>query len=108
MKEEKDNKRYYVYVKGDVVLTTDSVSEAIIMANSQMGVVIGENQQYVWKRSRKMAQAAFNDIVVGEEDRGAGSIVQCVNAILEKEEINISVSALTPRARHRSRFFLTP
>lgn len=76
------------------MLTTDSVSEAIIMANSQMGVVIGENQQYVWKRSRKTAQAAFNDIVVGEEDRGAGSIAQCVNAILEKEEINISVSAL--------------
>ena len=94
LKEEKDNKRYYVYVKGDVVLTTDSVSEAIIMANSQMGVVIGENQQYVWKRSRKTAQAAFNDIVVGEEDRGAGSIAQCVNAILEKEGINISVSAL--------------
>lgn len=94
LKEEKDNNRYYVYVKGDVVLTTDSVSDAIITANSQMGVVIGENQQYVWKRSRKTAQAAFNDIVVGEEDRGAGSIAQCVNAILEKEGINISVSAL--------------
>ena len=76
------------------MLTTDSVSDAIIAANSQMGVVIGENQQYVWKRSRKTAQAAFNDIVVGEEDRGAGSIAQCVNAILEKEGINISVSAL--------------
>ena len=94
LKEERDNNRYYVYVKGDVVLTTDSVSDAIITANSQMGVVIGENQQYVWKRSRKTAQAAFNDIVVGEEDRGAGSIAQCVNAILEKEGINISVSAL--------------
>ena len=66
------------------MLTTDSVSDAIIAANSQMGVVIGENQQYVWKRSRKTAQAAFNDIVVGEEDSGAGSIAQCVNAILEK------------------------
>ena len=94
LKEEQDNNRYYVYVKGEVVLTTDSVSDAIIAANSQMGVVIGENQQYVWKRSRKTAQAAFNDIVVGEEDRGAGSIAQCVNAILEKEGINISVSAL--------------
>ena len=38
-------------------------------------------------------KAAFNDIVVGEEDSGAGSIAQCVNAILEKEGINISVSA---------------
>ena len=81
------------------MLTTDSVSEAIIMANSQMGVVIGENQQYVWKRSRKTAQAAFNDIVVGEEDRGAGSIAQCVNAILEKEGNNISVSALISQGK---------
>ena len=94
LKEETDSNRYYVYVKGDVVLTTDSVSEAIITANSQMGVVINDNQQYVWKRSRKTAQIAFNDITVGEEDSGAGSIAQCVNAILEKEGINISVSAL--------------
>lgn len=94
LKEKKEMERYYVYVKGDVVFTTDSVSEAIIAANDRMGVVIGENQQYVWKRSRKTARTALNDIVVGEEDRNSGSIAQCVNAMLEKEGINISVDAL--------------
>lgn len=94
LKTDEKTERYYVYVKGDVVLTTDSVSEAIIAANDQMGVVIGENQQYVWKRSRKTAQTAFTDITVGEEDKTGGSITQCVNAMLQKEGMNISVSAL--------------
>ena len=94
LEKEQTTDRYYVYVKGDVILTTDSVSEAIISANDKMGVVIGDNQKYVWKRSRKTASAAFNDIKVGEEDGTGGSIVQCVNAMLEKEGINISVSAL--------------
>ena len=59
-----------------------------------MGVVIGDNLQYVWKRSRKSAQPALPDIAVGAEDAGAGSIAQCINAMLEKEGINISVNAL--------------
>ena len=93
--ETKNNaERFYVYAKGDVILTTDNVSEAVIAANEQMGVVVGENQQYVWKRSRKTTQKAFTDITVGEEDKNMGTIAQCINAMLEKEGINISVSAL--------------
>lgn len=94
LKDESSTKHYYVYVKGDVVLATDNVTEAVIAANEKMGVVIGDNLQYVWKRSRKSSQAAFSDIVVGTEDADAGSIAQCINAMLEMEGINISVSAL--------------
>lgn len=94
LKDGNSTKHYYVYVKGDVVLATDNVTEAVIAANEKMGVVIGDNLQYVWKRSRKPSQAAFSDIVVGTEDADAGSIAQCINAMLEMEGINISVSAL--------------
>lgn len=94
LRDESSTKYYYVYVKGDVVLATDHVTEAVIAANENMGVVIGDNLQYVWKRSRKAAQTAFSDIVVGTEDAQAGSIAQCINAMLEKEGINISVGAL--------------
>ena len=94
IKEEGSTKHYYVYVKGDVVLATDDVTEAVTAANDSMGVVIGDNLQYVWKRSRKSAQPALSDIAVGAEDAGAGSIAQCINAMLEKEGINISVNAL--------------
>lgn len=94
LEKEKGEERYYVYVKGDVILTTDHVADAVIAANERMGVVIGNQQQYVWKRARKATKNAFDDMLVGEEDKNAGSIAQCINAMLEREEINISVSAL--------------
>lgn len=53
----------------------------------------------MWKRSRKSAQPALSDIAVGAEDAGAGSIAQCINAMLEKEGINISVNALIEGGR---------
>lgn len=90
----KEQKQYYVYVKGEVRLSTDSVSDAITTANETMGVVIDQNQQYVWKRSRKTVQNAFQGMFVGNEDKNAGSIAQCINALLEREEMNISVSTL--------------
>lgn len=92
--EEAYTGHYYVYVKGEVVLSTDDVTEAVNRANAQMGVVIGERQQYVWKRARKTIQTAFKDIAVGAEDAGSGSIAQCINAMLHREGINIGVEAL--------------
>ncbi len=86
--------KYYVYVKGDVIFTTEDVTAAIGRANENMGVVIDADQKYVWKRSRNAVQPAFSDIAVGEEDMDSGSIAKCINAMLEKEEINISVNAL--------------
>lgn len=94
LKDNRDTERYYVYVKGDVIATSESVTEAIKVANEKMGVVISDSQQYIWKRSRKAQQGKLPDIVVGVEDVNAGSIAQCINAMLEKEGINISVSAL--------------
>lgn len=94
LREESQTKHYYVYVKGNIVLATDRVTEAVEMANDCMGIVIGDDQQYVWKRSRKTTQPAFSDIAVGTEDADAGSIAQCINAMLQREDVNISVGAL--------------
>ncbi len=94
LKDESTAARYYVYVKGDVVFTTDQVTEAVTEANARMGVVIGDDLSYIWKRARKTVQNPFRDITVGAEDVSAGSVAQCINAMLEKEGINISVSAL--------------
>lgn len=94
LKDENRAKRYYVYVKGDVVLTTNDVTEAVIRANEKMGIVIGDDLRYVWKRSRKASQAALPDISVGAEDENAGSIARCINAMLKKEGININVGTL--------------
>ena len=94
LKDEDTTERFYVYVKGDVLLSTERVADAILKANENMGVVVDDSQNYIWKRSRSSAMAISDEIVVGTEDEGAGSIAQCINAMLESKEINISVSAL--------------
>lgn len=85
---------YYVYAQGKVLLSCDNIADAVHVANDAMGVVIDKKQQYVWKRSRKTAQTAFKGMLVGDEDKNAGSIAQSINVMLEREGINISVSAL--------------
>ncbi len=92
--EENTTNRYYVYVKGDVVLATDKIATAVITANDKYGVVIADNMEYVWKRARKTTQTAFSDIGTGEITSEGGSIAQCINAMLEKAGININVEAL--------------
>lgn len=47
---------YYVYAKGKVLLGTNSITDAIICADENRGVVIGQNQSYVWKRAKKQTQ----------------------------------------------------
>jgi hypothetical protein len=89
-----DKERFYVYVKGEVRLTTDSISEAILLANRQLGIVVDNNQQYIWMRAHKTNRQAFSGITPYDTDLDAGSIVQCVSAMLMREESGISVKEL--------------
>lgn len=84
---------YYAYARGDVLRATDDLREAIAVANAQMGVVIGNRQQYIWKRAKKSIRQPI-DVWVGEEDAQGSSIAQCVSAMLEQASINIGVTAL--------------
>ncbi|MCM1259013.1 MAG: hypothetical protein NC307_14340 [Roseburia sp.] len=91
--EEDKRDNYYAYARGDVLTVTDNLRTAIAAANDNMGVVVGEKQQYIWKRARKSIQEAL-EMAVGTEDTGGSSIAQCVSAMLERESVNISVAAL--------------
>lgn len=90
----KDSERFYVYVKGDVLLATDSISEAISCANAKMGIVIDKTQQYVWMKARKNYANPFSGIKVNSTDGGASSAVKCVSAMLEYKGVGIGVSEL--------------
>ncbi|MGY3667199.1 MAG: hypothetical protein ACXAHE_26085 [Roseburia sp. 1XD42-69] len=93
LKSEDVKDNYYAYARGDILAVTDNLKMAVSTANEKMGVVIGEKQQYIWKRARKSLQEAL-EVSVGTEDAGGSSIVQCVSAILERESVNIEVAAL--------------
>lgn len=83
--------RYYVYARGDVVLSTDRLADAIIVANKHAGVVVDNMQQYMWKRARKTTQPAYSKLVVNDADAGAGSVVECISAMLMQKGQGLSV-----------------
>lgn len=90
--EEKD--RFYVYVKGDVLLATDSISDAIREANDELGVVVDENQNYVWMRARKQTQNAFSALSPNEGDVEADSIASAISIMLHRNDVDVTVHTL--------------
>lgn len=86
--------RFYVYVKGDVMLATDSISDAIMVANDNMGVVLDANQKYVWMRARKTSVNAFGGIAANEIDKGSDAVVKSLSAMLNYNDVTVSVQQL--------------
>ncbi len=91
---EEDGDRFYVYVKGDVILATDSISDAIILANENMGIVVDSSQHYIWMRARKTSQQAFTGLAANDADASEGSIVKGISAMLMRKGEGVSVKAL--------------
>ena len=89
-----DQEYYYVYQKGDVLLATGEISDAIIAANDHMGVVVDSRQQYVWMRARKSIQQAFSGLEVNDADKTSSSVVQAVSALLNYHGDGLSVREL--------------
>ncbi len=90
---ESEQERYCVYVKGEVILVTNDIADAIEAAIADAGVVIDEEQQYLWQRSRSTTKEAIS-VSVGASDTGSGSVAQCISAILSLNGIEKNVSAL--------------
>ncbi|MBR4027635.1 MAG: hypothetical protein IKJ01_08825 [Lachnospiraceae bacterium] len=85
---------YYVYVKGEVVLATEDISYAIKVANQHLGIILNEQQKYIWKRSRDTQKNVFTDLSVNESDASANSLIQSMSIILMRENMGQSVSHL--------------
>ena len=91
VKNKESQEYFYVYKKGDVLLATDEIADAIVCANNHMGVVVDSKQQYVWMRARKSAQTAFSSLKVNDADKSSSSVVQAVSAMLNYRGNGISI-----------------
>ena len=94
VKNKESQEYFYVYKKGDVLLATDEIADAIVCANNHMGVVVDSKQQYVWMRARKSAQTAFSNLKVNDADKSSSSVVQAVSAMLNYRGNGLSVKEL--------------
>lgn len=88
-----ETERFYVYAKGKVQLSTYLLKDAVGRANDDMGVVIGDDCEYLWKRARASAKSA---IPIDEEAiaENTTSISKCISAMLNIEGISIDVESM--------------
>lgn len=85
---------YYVYVKGAVLLATKDAAEAIRVANTNYGVVVDSDVNYVFKRERSANQTALGNLLPNEADVNASSMTKCISIMLKREGAGIGVSDL--------------
>ena len=79
---KKGQDSFYVYEKGDVLLATESIADAVACADENHGVVIDSEQQYIWMPSGRSEQNPFTGLQVHEQDKNASAVVQAVSAML--------------------------
>lgn len=92
--DKKKQKHFYVYQKGEVLLATDNIADAVVRADESRGVVIDSSQRYIWMNTPEPAQNAFTGIQVHEEDKDASTVVQAVSALLNYKGKGVSVKNL--------------
>lgn len=85
---------YYAYEKGEVLLATKNVSEAVCLANEKNGVVIDADAEYIFKRARSTTQNPISNMSIHEGDYVSDSVIKSVSAILKHEDASIAVSTL--------------
>ena len=69
---------YYVYAKGEIVLATDNVRQAVSAADSNMGVVVDGSMDYIWERAKADSRSA----VSLSDPEGSSSVSRALNIML--------------------------
>lgn len=90
--ELKNQGQYYAYGAGKVVLGSSDPAEAIRAADGRMGIVVGQKQQYIWKRTKKSQQETL--LAAGTQAEGSTSVEKCLNLILNEEGLSLDTGAL--------------
>lgn len=84
---------YYVYAKGELIAASDSIREAIHLAWEEVGVILGNDGNYIWKRSNTLEAVNLSGIsvVVSEKD----TLNLCLEAMLRAKGILIDTVPMT-------------
>lgn len=90
----RQQENYFVYSGGKIVLSTASLTAAIASADQNMGVVVGQQQKYVWKRGRKGVQPMIGAGSIDVSGVSGDPAARCLTYLLQAEEINMDVDDL--------------
>lgn len=87
-----NSEKYYIYAYGGITFSTADPSEAIQLADKQMGVVVDNKSHIVWERGGKYISKTLSGIRY--PSGSASSIKMCTNMLLQAAQHITSVNEL--------------
>lgn len=96
LKTTKEELKYYVYAKGMLQGIYRNIGEAVIVANNMTGVVVDDDQEYIWERGNRLIRTQIRNISA-KKDTHQNSLATCLDSILELAGINVDSASLLER-----------
>ena len=93
LKSEQEKQSYFAYAWGKVEKVSTDLSEAIRSADENMGVVVDNEQNYIWNRARKSIVMPL-DVEISDADASGTPVEKCVSAMLKNEGVEVDVGGL--------------
>ena len=97
LETSKSRENYYVYSGGKILMSTPSVTDAVLGADSNAGVVIDSEQKYIWRRGRDASQPMIGSGTLDMAEISDNSVVRCLMYLLREEESSIDVEDLVAK-----------
>lgn len=82
--------RFYVYGRGRLQAVYAEAGPAIRQADEIMGVVVADNQKYVWERGNRKLRTKLSDLSAETIEEGKTSLSVCLDVMLKRHDIYIN------------------
>lgn len=93
----KNHENYYVYSGGKILASTPSVTDAVLNADANAGIVVNSEQKYIWRRGRNATQPMIGGGTLDIPELSDNSVVRCLTYLLGEEESSMDVEDLVAK-----------
>jgi len=101
--EKASGGRYYTYAKGNLMGIYTEISDAVVEAEEEFGVVVNKKMDYIWESGHRKTSAKIETIggsAMTEDQINSGitTVVLCLEEMLEYKEVYKDVDTLLQRS----------
>ncbi|MFA9377775.1 MAG: hypothetical protein ACERKZ_13600 [Lachnotalea sp.] len=96
---KEENEKYYVYAQGDLQGIYLNSSEAVKEADVAAGVVVDDNQEYIWERGNRLTRTQISSVTAKKNENGS-SLATCLDSILQLVGTNVDSASLLDRGEN--------
>lgn len=91
---EKPVERFYVYGKDGIMGTFTHLADAINLAYENVGTVINEDGEYIWKRTSRSTRNQIMAISGSQKEEGTSALAVCLETMLSLEGVSRNAQSM--------------